>query len=70
MVVKLTEDYESTADITGAITGNILGALLGEQAIPPIWMNQLELADIIRDVGNDLYTTEGTEGFLKRYPPK
>lgn len=68
--VRLAVNHSGDSDTTGAITGNILGALLGEQAVPKEWLNQLELADVIKQVGDDLFTTfEGTESWLKRYPP-
>lgn len=47
-----------------------MGALLGEHAIPRDWLNHFEVVDVIRQVGNDLFTAfEGTESWLKRYPP-
>jgi len=68
--VRLAVNHSGDSDSTGSITGNILGALLGEQAIPSNWLNHLELADVIKQVGNDLFMAfEGTEGWLKRYPP-
>lgn len=68
--VRLAVNHSGDSDSTGSITGNILGALLGEQAIPPDWLDQLELADVIRQAGNDLFTAfEGSESWLKRYPP-
>lgn len=68
--IRLAVNHSGDSDTTGAITGNILGALLGEQAIPRDWLNQLELAEVIRQVGNDLFTAfEHTESWLKRYPP-
>jgi ADP-ribosylglycohydrolase len=66
--VRLAVNHSGDSDSTGAITGNILGALLGEQAIPSRWLDQLELVDVIRQVGNDLFTSfEGTESWLRRY---
>ncbi len=68
--VSLAVNHSGDSDSTGSITGNILGALLGEQAVPKEWLNQLELGDVIKQVGDDLFTTfEGTENWLKRYPP-
>ncbi|MBK5275547.1 MAG: ADP-ribosylglycohydrolase family protein [Desulfuromonadales bacterium] len=67
--LRMAVNHSGDSDSTGAITGNILGALLGEQAIPHDWLNQLELVDVIRQVGNDLFTSyEGTESWLKSYP--
>ena len=68
--VILAVNHSGDSDSTGSITGNILGALLEEQAIPRDWLLQLELADVIKQVGDDLFTTfEGSEHWLKRYPP-
>ena len=68
--VRLAANHSGDSDSTGSITGNIIGALMGEQAVPKEWLKQLELADVIKQVGDDLYTTfEGTESWLKRYPP-
>ncbi len=68
--IGLAVNHSGDSDSTGSITGNILGALLGEQAIPRDWLNQLELVAVIRQVGNDLFTTfESSESWLKRYPP-
>jgi len=41
--VCLAVNHSSENDSTGAITGNILSALLGEGAIPPGWLDELEL---------------------------
>jgi ADP-ribosylglycohydrolase len=68
--LQLAVNHSGDSDSTGSITGNILGALLGEQAIPKEWLEQLELADTIRQVGDDLFTIfEGTESWLRKYPP-
>lgn len=68
--IGLAVNHSGDSDSTGAIAGNILGALLGEQAIPHDWLNQLELIDVIRQVGNDLFTAfESSESWLMRYPP-
>ncbi len=68
--VRLAVNHSGDSDSTGAITGNILGALLGEQAIPTTWLYRLELHDVIRQVGEDLYAAfQGTSAWLKRYPP-
>ena len=68
--VRLAVNHSGDSDSTGSITGNILGALHGERAIPKEWLSQLELEDVIKQVGEDLFTTfEGSENWLKRYPP-
>ena len=68
--VRLAVNHSGDSDSTGSITGNILGALLGEMAIPNGWLRRLELVDVIRQIGNDLFTSfEGSESWLKMYPP-
>jgi ADP-ribosyl-[dinitrogen reductase] hydrolase len=68
--IRLAVNHSGDSDSTGSITGNILGALLGEQVIPANWLTNLELADVIEQIGNDLFTTfEGTKTWLKKYPP-
>ncbi|MBC8017872.1 MAG: ADP-ribosylglycohydrolase family protein [Verrucomicrobia bacterium] len=68
--VRLAVNHSGDSDSTGSITGNILGALLGEQSIPWDWLNRLELADVIRQIGRDLFTSfVRTDSWLRRYPP-
>jgi ADP-ribosyl-[dinitrogen reductase] hydrolase len=68
--VRLAVNHSGDSDSTGSITGNVLGALLGEQAIPRQWLERLELEEVIRQIGSDLFTgTEETESWLRRYPP-
>ena len=68
--VRLAVNHTGDSDSTGSITGNILGALLGVQAIPGNWLDKLELVDVIRQIGNDLFTSfERTETWLRNYPP-
>ena len=68
--VRLAVNHSGDSDSTGAITGNIMGALLGEEAIPAAWLNRLELHDVVRQVGEDLFDAfQGTAAWLKRYPP-
>ncbi len=68
--VRLAVNHSGDSDSTGSITGNIMGALLGEGAIPVEWLNRLELHDVVRQMGEDLFDTfQGTAAWLKRYPP-
>lgn len=63
--LKYSDDFEKAiiaavnhggdSDSTGAVTGNILGAYLGVEAIPPYYLEDLELRDIIEEVAEDLY---------------
>jgi len=50
IAVNITGDSDST----GSITGNILGALYGCSAIPPRWLDLLELKDTIREIAENL----------------
>lgn len=47
-------NHDGDSDSTGAITGNILGALVGYDAIEEKWKQNLELADIILEMADDL----------------
>ena len=47
-------NHKGDSDSTGAVTGNILGALLGYGAIEEKWKKDLEIADIILEIADDL----------------
>ncbi|MCI5596714.1 MAG: ADP-ribosylglycohydrolase family protein [Lachnospiraceae bacterium] len=47
-------NHSGDSDSTGAVTGNILGALVGYERIEDKWKNNLELADIILEIADDL----------------
>lgn len=47
-------NHDGDSDSTGAITGNILGALVGYDAIEEKWKRNLELADVILEMADDL----------------
>ena len=47
-------NHKGDSDSTGAIAGNILGALHGYEAIPAKWTQDLELADVILEMADDL----------------
>lgn len=47
-------NHKGDSDSTGAIAGNILGAKLGMSAIDEKWIKDLELADVILEVADDL----------------
>ena len=53
--VLLSINHSGDSDSTGAITGNLMGAMLGEAAIPPEWLEPLELRDVIAEIAEDLY---------------
>jgi len=66
--VRLAVNHSGDSDSTGSIAGNLLGALHGEGAIPARWLERLELAEVIRQVGSDLLAGEGAAGWLTKYP--
>jgi len=37
------------------MTGNLLGAMHGRSAIPPQWLEPLELREVITELAEDLY---------------
>lgn len=47
-------NHGGDSDSTGAVTGNILGALLGYHAIEERWKDNLELAEVILEMADDL----------------
>jgi ADP-ribosylglycohydrolase len=54
--VALAVTHSGDSDSTGAMTGNILGAHLGVDAIPPRWLQHLELAPVIEAVARDVHS--------------
>ena len=52
--VVLAVNHSGDSDSTGAIAGNILGALRGVDAIPPRWLDRLELRETIARIAVDL----------------
>jgi ADP-ribosylglycohydrolase len=59
------------SDSAGSLTGNLLGANLGVEGLPPLWLDDLELREVIERVARDLHTTYvlGLEPDALRYPP-
>ncbi|MFM0302886.1 ADP-ribosylglycohydrolase family protein [Paraburkholderia sediminicola] len=53
--VILAVNHDGDSDSTGAITGNLLGARDGLDAIPPEWLEQLELRPVIAELAGDLF---------------
>ena len=51
----LAVNHDGDSDSTGAICGNIIGASYGLEVIPKEWASQLELKELIADVGSRLY---------------
>jgi ADP-ribosylglycohydrolase len=64
--VLLAVNHSGDTDSTGAITGNLMGALLGPDAIPERWLDELEGREVIDRVASDLVADEVD---LERYPP-
>lgn len=54
--LRLAVNHSGDSDSTGSIAGNILGALLGKGAIPKQYLAELELADVIEEIAEDLYS--------------
>jgi ADP-ribosylglycohydrolase len=46
-------NHSGDSDSTGAICGNILGAMWGIDAIPPVWLAELELREVIERLSLD-----------------
>jgi len=77
----LAVNHSGDSDSTGAICGNVLGARFGEGCLPAEWLSDLEAADLITTVADDLARQFGSlwdeeaptpEEFgpdLERYPP-
>jgi len=65
-------NHGGDSDSTGAITGNIVGAFHGPDALPPEWVDHVELKDVIRTLAEDLTAViDGTadpEKLWDRYP--
>ena len=53
--LTLAVNHDGDSDSTGSIAGNLIGAMLGVEAIPDNWLHELELADVIREVADDLF---------------
>ena len=52
--VIVSVNHDGDSDSTGSITGNIMGALLGISNIDDMWMQNLELKDIILEIATDI----------------
>lgn len=54
-------NHQGDSDSTGAVTGNLLGAVVGYDAIPEFFKDDLELHDVILHVADDLWRGETTK---------
>ena len=50
----LAVNHNGDSDSTGAICGNILGAYLGTNGIPEQWIKNVELAEVIISLSDEL----------------
>ena len=58
--IRAAVNHKGDSDSAGAICGNILGAWLGIDAVEKAFdLNDLELADLIRSIADDLYVSSG-----------
>jgi ADP-ribosylglycohydrolase len=53
--VLLAVNHSGDSDSTGAVTGNIMGALLGSDALPPDWLDLIELRSEIKGIAGRLF---------------
>ncbi len=63
--------HAGDSDSTGSLTGNILGAMFGVPALPPLWVEDVELRETIERLALDLHATfvlRIAPDFV-RYPP-
>lgn len=69
--VTLAVNHGGDSDSTGSIAGNLLGAAAGVHAIPPAWLQVLELREEITEVAHDLADARVGNPFdTTRYPPE
>ncbi len=66
-------NHSGDSDSTGVICGNILGAMWGIDAVPPVWLAELELREVIERLGLDAIIEFGPmpvrdPGWYARYP--
>lgn len=67
--VILAVNHNGDSDSTGSICGNILGAYLGSASLPQDWLAQLELRQVIAEIGRDLLTAyRDDEQWISKYP--
>ena len=57
-------NHSGDSDSTGAVTGNIMGALLGYDAIPDYYKENLELRWLIEELADDLATDIPVEAYV------
>jgi len=52
--VLLAVNHGGDSDSTGAITGNMLGLIYGQDQLPKVWRETVELKEVIEQVAHDL----------------
>ena len=52
--IIMAVNHSGDSDSTGMIAGNLLGLIYGPQAIPELWLEDLELRDVITRIAVDL----------------
>jgi ADP-ribosyl-[dinitrogen reductase] hydrolase len=60
--VLLAVNHSGDSDSTGSITGNLLGAVLGEEAIPRGWLQEVEMGSVVGRVARELVDCCGAGG--------
>jgi len=64
-------NHSGDSDSTGSITGAILGTLLGAEAIPERWIQNVENSEGIQKIATDMYRAfrKGEKLSFDEYPP-
>ncbi len=52
--VRLAVNHSGDSDSTGSMAGNVLGVMRGLGQVPPRWLAQLELRDVITTIASDV----------------
>lgn len=60
-------NHDGDSDSTGAVAGNIIGAILGYDAIPDKYKKNLEIAEVILSVADDLAGVTDPKQMSERY---
>ncbi|GAB2657508.1 hypothetical protein GCM10027271_15150 [Saccharopolyspora gloriosae] len=51
--LRLSVNHSGDSDSTGMVCGNIVGALHGDRALPPEWLDVLELREVVTALSQD-----------------
>jgi ADP-ribosylglycohydrolase len=59
------------SDSAGSLTGNLLGAMHGMEALPPAWLDDLQLRAIVDRIACDMHAAmkDDASVYTGRYPP-